>query len=391
MKNDNLNYKDLNEAIGTGNKILKLSYAFLILALVAGGLYILRVLDVFPLIGTILKVMVPFFIGFILAWLLNPIVNKLTDKGMKRSLAVGLVYLMLAVIIYLFCLAVIPSLVTQLNEFAKSIPGYIDSISDWVNNVFTKLSRSTNIDMDTVKINFITYVESFGTEIATDLPSNLISVVQSVVSGIGKFFIGVLIGFYLSLNFHNVNKLMMSIVPVKFKKEAEYLLGSISDVLYRFLNGTLWLTVLLFVVSFIGFSIIGLSTPILFALFCAITNLIPYVGPYIGAVPAILVGYSQSTFIGTAVLIFIVICQTIDGNILNPIVIGKKTDLSPITVIISMLIFEYFFGIIGMIIATPVAAIIKVIYVFFDEKYNFFGYAKDKSVKKEISKVKLSK
>ena len=391
MKNDNLNYKDLNEAIGTGNKILKLSYAFLILALVAGGLYILRVLDVFPLIGTILKVMVPFFIGFILAWLLNPIVNKLTDKGMKRSLAVGLVYLMLAVIIYLFCLAIIPSLVTQLNEFAKSIPGYIDPISDWVNNVFTKLSRSTNIDMDTVKINFITYVESFGTEIATDLPSNLISVVQSVVSGIGKFFIGVLIGFYLSLNFHNVNKLMMSIVPVKFKKDAEYLLGSISDVLYRFLNGTLWLTVLLFVVSFIGFSIIGLSTPILFALFCAITNLIPYVGPYIGAVPAILVGYSQSTFIGTAVLIFIVICQTIDGNILNPIVIGKKTDLSPITVIISMLIFEYFFGIIGMIIATPVAAIIKVIYVFFDEKYNFFGYAKDKSVKKEISKVKLSK
>ena len=391
MKNDNLNYKDLNEAIGTGNKILKLSYAFLILALVAGGLYILRVLDVFPLIGTILKVMVPFFIGFILAWLLNPIVNKLTDKGMKRSLAVGLVYLMLAVIIYLFCLAVIPSLVTQLNEFAKSIPGYIDSISDWVNNVFTKLSRSTNIDMDTVKINFITYVETFGTGIATNLPSNLISVVQSVVSGIGKFFIGVLIGFYLSLNFHNVNKLMMSIVPVKFKKDAEYLLGSISDVLYRFLNGTLWLTVLLFVVSFIGFSIIGLSTPILFALFCAITNLIPYVGPYIGAVPAILVGYSQSTFIGTAVLIFIVICQTIDGNILNPIVIGKKTDLSPITVIISMLIFEYFFGIIGMIIATPVAAIIKVIYVFFDEKYNFFGYAKDKSVKKEISKVKLSK
>lgn len=391
MKKDKLNVEELNEVITTGNKIFKLCYAVLIILLIAGGIYILRALDVFPIIGTILNVMIPFFIGFILAWLLNPLVNKLTDKGMKRSLAVGLVYLMLAVLLYLFCLAVIPSLVTQLNEFAKSIPSYIDEISQWVNNVFTKLSRSTNIDMDIVKTNFLTYVEDFGTDIATDLPSNLISIVQSIVSGIGKFFIGVLIGFYLSLNFHNVNKLMMSIIPAKFKKDAEVLISNISDVLYRFLNGTLWLTVLLFVVSFIGFGLIGLSTPILFALFCAITNLIPYVGPYIGAVPAILVGYSQSTFIGTAVLIFIVVCQTIDGNILNPIVIGKKTDLSPVTVIISMLIFEYFFGIIGMIIATPIAAILKVIYVFFDEKYNFFGYAKEQSAKKEISKVKLSK
>lgn len=393
MKKDEerVNYEDLNKAISTGNRILNLFYVLMIFAIVGAVALVCKALNIFPIIFTIFSIMVPFFIGFVLAWLLNPAVNKLTEKGMKRTLAVAVVYLLLAILLYLFCLAVIPSLVTQLNEFAKMIPDYILKVENGVSNFFTKISNSTNINMDNVKADFIDYLENFGSDLATDLPSKLISVVQDIISGIGKFLVGLIIGFYLSLNFHNVNKIIMNIVPKKLKKDAEFLISSISEVLYKFVNGTLLLSLLLFVVSVIGFSIIGLKTPVLFALFCAVTNIIPYVGPYIGAAPAVAVAFTQSPLTGVLVLAFILLTQLIDGNILNPIVIGKQTDLHPITIIISLLIFEHFFGIIGMVIATPVVAILKIIYVFLDEKYDFFGYTKTKSIKKEISKVKLSK
>ena len=145
------------------------------------------------------------------------------------------------------------------------------------------------------------------------------------------------------------------------------------------------------VISVVGFEIIGLDAPVLFALFCAVTNIIPFIGPYIGGIPAILVGFSQAPIIGILTLIFIVTVQNLEGNFLHPIVIGKKMDLHPVTIVISLLIFEYFFGIIGMVIATPIVAVLKIIYLFLDEKFDIFSYSKDKNVKKEISKLSLSK
>ena len=93
-----------------------------------------------------------------------------------------------------------------------------------------------------------------------------------------------------------------------------------------------------------------------------------------GAAVAGAIGFAQSSLIGILTLVFILITQTIDGNVLQPLVMSKKMNLSPITIILSLLIFEYMFGIIGMVIATPAVALLKIIYVFFDEKYDFFGY-----------------
>lgn len=389
MKKDKVNVEELNNVITTGSKILKIAYIFMIMALAGVIVFILRELNVFPIIFTILRVISPFFIGFVLAWLVNPLINKFTDKGMKRPLSVALVYLLVAIVLYLFCLAVIPSLINQLNDFAKTIPTYINQAGEFINNIFNKLGDSTKIDMTDAKVNFLNYIENFGKNIANDLPTTLITILQNVISGIGSFLIAIMIAFYLSLNFNNVNKFIINIVPKRFRLETSYLFSNISEVLYKFVNGTLWMSVLLFIIHVIAFSLIGLNSPILFALFCAVTNLIPYVGPYIGAIPAVLVGFSQSSLIGILVLVFIMIFQTIEGNVIHPIVIGKQTDLHPITIIISLLIFEYFFGIFGMVIATPVMAVLKVIYLFLDDKFDFFGYTKETNVKKEISKVSL--
>lgn len=391
MRKEKINTEGLNEVINTGGKILKLFYVVMIVLLIGGITLLLREWNVIPFIVKLLGVISPFFIGFVIAWLLNPIVNKLTDKGMKRSFAVVLVYLLLIVIIYLFCWAVIPTLINQINEMVKMIPDWLVDAKNVVNDIFLKLSRSTKIDMSDAKLQFINYIEEFAKNIATNLPTTMLSIVQGFVSGVGQFLIAVVIGFYLLFNFNNANSHLMSILPKRIKGDAESLLTNISKVLYKFVNGTLLVSLILFVVSVIGFEIIGLDAPVLFAMFCAVTNIIPYVGPYIGGIPAVLVGFTQSPLVGILTLIFIVAVQGLEGNFLHPIVIGKKMDLHPVTIVISLLIFEYFFGIIGMIIATPIVAVIKIVYVFFDEKYDFFGYSKEKSVKKEISRVSLSK
>ena len=391
MKKEKINVEELNSAIKTGSRVLNLFYFMLIVLLIGGVTFLLKTWNVLPVIFTILKVISPFFIGFIIAWLLNPLVNKLQEKGVKRGLGVAIVFLLLLVVIYLFCLAVIPTLIKQINEMVKMIPDLMKDAREVIDKVFLKLSNTTNIDMTETKVEFIQYIEEFAKGLATDLPTKVLNIVQGLLSGIGKFLIGMVIGFYLLFNFNTLGEHFTSIVPKKFRADAENLLTSISEVLSKFVNGTLLVSLMLFVISVIGFEIIGLDAAVLFAFFCAVTNIIPYVGPYIGGVPAVLIAFSQSPLIGILTLVFIVLVQGIEGNFLHPYIIGKTMDLHPVTVVISVLIFEHFFGIMGMIIATPLVAIIKIIYVFLDEKFDFFGYSKDKSIKKEISKVRLAK
>ena len=175
-------------------------------------------------------------------------------------------------------------------------------------------------------------------------------------------------------DFDKVTKGFISLFPKKSKSEISYLLEKLNDSLYSFISGTLWLSLLLFIVSVIGFSIIGLNAPVLIAFVCVITNLIPYIGPYMGAAVAAAIGFAESSTVGILTLLFILIVQTIEGNVLQPLVMSKKMNLSPITIILSLLIFEYLFGIFGMIIATPAVALLKIIFVFVDEKYNLFGF-----------------
>ena len=101
-------------------------------------------------------------------------------------------------------------------------------------------------------------------------------------------------------------------------------------------------------------------------------NVIPYLGPYIGGAPAVVVGLSQSTTIGITVLIAIAIIQFIEGNLLQTLIISKTTKLNPITIIIGLLVFGHFFGIIGLLLSTPIIGVLKVIYHYFDEKYDLF-------------------
>lgn len=369
-----VNTNKLNKLVSLGNKIGEILYILFIILLIYVLTLIFREWKILSFIGTIFAVISPLFIGWFIAWLLNPLVKKLTERKVKRGLAVVIAYLVMILVVGGICVFTIPSLGDQISDILSAIPKITNDIKGWIDDIFVKLSNLSLENLDTVKASFMAKIENFSTGIQTNLPETAVNIVSSLISGIGKIIISLVLGFYILYDFDKVSAGFLGLFPPKAKTEVTYLLEKLNDTLYSFISGTLWLSLLLFVVSVIGFSIIGLNAPVLIAFICVITNLIPYIGPYMGAAVAGAIGFAESPLVGILTLIFILVVQTIDGEVLNPLVMSKKMNLNPITIIISLLIFEYLFGIIGMVIATPVVAVLKIIYVFLDEKYDFWGF-----------------
>ena len=372
--NKKVNTRKVNELVKTGNKILNILYILFIILLVYVVSLIFKEWKILGFLGKIFSIISPIFIGWFFAWLLNPIVKKLTEKGMSRILSTIIAYLAMVLMIVLILAFTIPSLGTQISDIVTAVPSIVSDVKEWINNIFVKISNLSLENLDSVKNTFMSRIETFATDIETSLPEMAMNFVSSLASGIGKILLSLILGFYLLFDFDKVTAGFISLFPKKSRGEISYLLEKLNDSLYSFISGTLWLSLLLFVVSIIGFSIIGLNAPVLIAFICVVTNLIPYIGPYMGVAVAGAIGFTESSTIGVLTLLFILVVQTIDGNVLQPLVMSKKMNLSPITIILSLLIFEYLFGIFGMIIATPAVALLKIIFVFIDEKYNLFGF-----------------
>ena len=367
--------KKINQMLTTGNKILKILFVLFIILLIYVLTLIVREWKILSLIGRILSIISPLFFGWFIAWLLNPIVNKLTEKGVKRGLSVVFTYLIMIVVVGTILFFTISSLGSQIADLVSTLPGIATDITEKINDIFAKLSDLSLENLDNIKTSFMLKIQTYLTELQTGLPSFAMNIVTNFASGIGKIVLSLILGFYILYDFDKVSGAFIEFFPKKAKGEVTYLLSKINETLYSFVSGTLWLSLLLFIVSVIGFSLIGLNASVLVAFVCVVTNLIPYVGPYMGAFVAGVIGFAQSPAIGILTLIFILIVQTLEGNILQPLVMSKKMNLSPITIIISLLIFENLFGILGMVIATPVVALLKIIYVFLDEKFDIFGFA----------------
>ena len=373
-KERKISTKKINQLVALGNKIGKILYILFIILLVYVITLIFREWKILSIIGKIFAVMSPLFIGWFIAWVLNPTVKRLQKKGVKRGLAVTIAYLIMILVVAAIVWFTIPSLGTQISDIVSAVPEIANDVKSWIDNLFAKLSDLSLENRDTVKASFLLRIESLSESIQKSLPETAVNIVSSLASGIGKIVMSLILGFYILYDFDKVSSGFINLFPKKTRKDIGELIGKLNDTLYSFVSGTLWLSLLLFVVSVIGFSIIGLNAPVLIAFICVITNLIPYIGPYLGAAVAGAIGFAESPVVGVLTLVFILVTQTLEGEILHPIVMSKKMNLNPITIIISLLIFEYLFGIIGMVIATPVVAILKIIYQFLDEKFDFLDF-----------------
>lgn len=370
--NKKVNKDDLNEVLSTSKKILRILYVLLIVVGAYILLKILKELSILNIIVDLLKILVPLFLGIVVAWLLNPFVKWLEKKHVRRGLGIAVAYVILIGCIILLVKAIIPLLYNQTIELVDNLPNIFSNIKDWLENFFNKLNTKT-IDIDSVEKSMYLKLDEFSTSLAQSLPSIIINSLSTIVSSLGTFVIGLVIGFFLLLSSKDISSNALELLPRRYQETTLDLGRKINQSLRNYVNGALLDALLVFVVSTLAFLIIGLKSPLLFGLFCGLMNVIPYAGPYIGGAPAVIVGLSQGTGIGIAVLIAIVIIQSIEGNILQTLIMSKTTKLNPVTIIIGLLIFGHFFGIVGMLLSTPIIGVLKVIVKYIDDKYDILS------------------
>jgi len=369
-KNEKIDYKNLNALIQTARVILKILLILALGGIVIFAFIVLEKTQILHILGTILSICMPLFLGFGIAWLFEPLIKKFEAKNFTRKISVLLTYLLFLLVLILLIVLVVPEFISQLRELISQIPSFLVDIKNFIANIFSKF-KDSEMDITSIQNNIVTQIDKLANGITTNSLSGIINTITKIFSSGATVILGIIIGIYFSLDFEKIKSTIKSWIPRKNKKDTLKVINELTIMTRAYVSGTLFTSLIVAFCTFIGLIISGISSPLLFAIFCGVTNIIPYFGPYIGGIPTIIVAFSISPMCGIIAAITIVIVQLIEGNIINPIIIGKATDIHPITIVIGLLIFEHFFGILGMILATPIIGAIKILFNFFNEKYGF--------------------
>lgn len=305
--------------------------------------FIVRYTKILSFVKKILIILIPVFIGFVYAWLLNPLIKKL-DKKNKRGIISVLVFLGVILIIGVFLYFLIPVFYQEIAELIEILPELFGKIEDKINNM-----------------GFKDCLDNILTFLVNNVPLYLVNFVKILFKYLGVIGIGLILGLYMSIDYEKIVKKIYDIVPKKHKCVVINLSQEVSEEVRKCVNGTLFVAFCVFVMDSLCFWLIGLDAPLLFGALCGITDLIPYIGPYIGGIAAVCVGFTESKLVGILTIILCVVVQSIENYVLQPIVMSKSIKISPVLIIIGLLVFGNLFGVVGMILATPCVAIIKVI------------------------------
>lgn len=322
------------------NKLKKIVLSLVAIILV---IFIINYLNLVSFVVRILTVLAPLFIGFIYAWLFNPLINKFSKKY-NRGLVSVILFFIFIILVGLLLYLLIPIFYKEVAEVADLLPVLFENIENKVNNM-----------------GFKDYLDKILVFLVDNVPIYLIDFIKGLFKYIGVIGVGLILGLYISIEYDKIVANIQMIVPKKIKCFFINLTQDVSEEVRKCVNGTLFVAFLVFLLDSLGFFIIKLDAPILFGALCGITDLIPYIGPYIGGIVAVVVGFTESRVLGIITIVICVVVQCIENYILQPIVMSKSIKISPVLIILGLLVFGNLFGVVGMIMATPFVAIIKVI------------------------------
>ena len=321
----------------------KLKEIVLILIAIILVVFLIKYLNLFKYLSILFTVLIPLFIGYIYAWIFNPLINRLSKK-INRNIVCILLFLVFVFLFSLFIYYLVPMFYKEIMEFIELLPSVLSKIEIKVETIGLR-------DMLDKLIVFV--VDS--------LPDYFISFVKGTFKYVGVIVIGLILGLYMSFDYEKIVSSVYAIVPKKYKCIVINLSQDVSSTVRKCVNGTLLVALCVFVLDSVCFMIIKLDSAILLGMICGITDLIPYVGPYIGGAIAVLVGFTESKRLGVICLVICFIVQCIENYVLQPIIMSKSIKISPILIIVGLLLFGKFFGIFGMIMATPILAMLKVV------------------------------
>lgn len=303
------------------------------------------------------KIFLPFFIALIISYLLHPIVTILYKRGFPRSIAVLLIYVLFFGSLGVIIANAFPLLVEEVKKFIDDIPSMVQKFEVWMNKI---RDGQNKLLPDSFQNGINSTIENFEKSISAGI-DNIFAIITHTFGVLFTILLVPFVAFYMLKDYKLMEKAIMTFLPKRNRKELVRVARDIDEALGNYIRGQLIVCTIIGILAYIGYLIIGLPYALLLASIVAITNIIPYIGPFIGATPAILVGLTTSWKMTLSVLVVNVIIQIIEGNIVSPQVVGRKLHMHPLFIILALLVGGQVAGIAGLILAVPIFAILKVI------------------------------
>ncbi|MFD2194286.1 AI-2E family transporter [Oceanobacillus bengalensis] len=340
----------------------RLNFIYWILIGILLFLFIYLLVKTFPFYGVIFsflwKFFTPFLIAGLIAYLLYPIVEKLHSYRIHRGLAILFIYLLFFGGIGYLVYRVYPQVVHQVRDLTNNFPEFMSLYQNSIHHLYeytSFLPETVHDKMD---------------QVIFRIEHSLDALLSKLVNGFTRIFdmvviitvIPVLV-FYFLKDYDKIKGFFKKFVPSNYQKKTSEVIHAIDDSLGKYIRGQLLVCLFVGLTSLLIFKFLDLEYALILAIGMAVTNIIPYFGPILGAVPAVIIAFTTTGQIKLVifVIIGIFIIQIIEGNLLSPYIVGKSVAIHPVAIIIALLLGGQLFGVLGMIMAVPVLTIVRVI------------------------------
>ncbi|OXM17416.1 AI-2E family transporter [Paenibacillus herberti] len=338
----------------TQNRML-MTLVYIILGLLALFLLLLMKPVLMNLYRFASAILTPFLIAMVISYVLHPIVSLLSARRVPRSMAVLLIYTVFFSALTVILINLIPMVAGQVHELGEHAPELTMRAQSLVND-FNNTSFLPDSFRDAL-IRALLAMEKRLAESTTDFINNI----GSMLNAVFLLFIIPFLVFYILKDFEVMERTVIAYVPKTHRKQIVRMFKDIDEALGSYIRGQFLVCLIVGVLAYAGYALIGLPYALMLAAIVAVTNVIPYLGPFIGAAPALLVASTVSFKMMLLVLIVNMICQILEGNVISPQVVGRTLHIHPLMIIFALLVGGELAGIPGMILAVPVFAALKVI------------------------------
>lgn len=297
------------------------------------------------------EVLVVLFLAIVIASAVHPFVDWLEMRRIPRILSVIILYILVSLTVVVFFSLLIPTVAYELNQLAHNLPKFFEGISSALDSAQSS-SRYFNI------VGEIQNVLDSSSRFLQISSVSILSFIVGIFGGVLSFIAVIVISFYLSVMKQGIPGFVRSILPDSYETYVIGLWHRVEQKVGRWFQGQLLLALSVGLVVFVVLSLLHIKYALLLGVLAMAFELVPVVGPVLSAIPAIILAYAQSPSLGFWVIIFFIVLQQFESHVLAPLILGKTLGLHPVTVVIALLIGGKLAGILGVLMAVPVAVVI---------------------------------
>lgn len=321
-------------------------------------------------IGVFLSVVfMPIVISGFLFYMLNPLVKTLTRIHYKkfrisRTGAVAIVFVLLFGLLAWGAVSLIPRLVTQVTQLIYNLPSIATEMQKAATELISNSSVLKKVDVSSYMKQFNVEISKYAQNFLSSLSSSIVTVISTITSVTIMAITIPVVLFYMLKDSEKFIPAISRFLPRKQRPEVVGLIQKMGDTISSYISGQVIECIFVGTFTAIGYMLISQPYGLLLGVIAGLANIIPYLGPYIGIAPSLIVAFTRSPMQVVYVVIVVVIVQQVDGNLIYPNIIGRTLKIHPLTIIILLLAAGNIAGILGMVLAIPFYAVVRTVVVY---------------------------